>query len=200
MLAGMSHAEYAYGDLPANVEKSTGGGARVAIIAAVVVGAIAIAFGGISLAKNSQTQNASSNSQDYSSTDGSSDSTTTDTYSDPSTSSGSTDSSGNGSSVPANSWAPDDFTEYDDYVAYKWTSDSVEGTCDSCTYATMQVMSHYGCSTISVDMTFFDAEDNEVDYGSEYASNVKAGRRASLEFDTYVDNADTVDVDSITCD
>lgn len=76
--AGMNHAEYVDGDLPAIVGKSTGGGARVAIIAAVAVGAIAIAFGGISLAKNSQTQNASSNSQDYSSTNGSSDSTSTD--------------------------------------------------------------------------------------------------------------------------
>ena len=186
--SGMSHADYAYSDLPPVRKSGLSGGARAAIIAGVLVVVGVLTATGITLANNARNA-ASSASEDYSSdadagdysTDSGDSSTDygTDTY-DP-------------------NWPPTGYSDWDGSVAYKWTTASTESDCDSCTYSTMDVTANYGCDTLYVEVNFLDSSGSIVDWSNDTASSLSAGQIARLEFDTWEDNADQTEVTKITC-
>jgi len=89
--------------------------------------------------------------------------------------------------VKDTSWVPDGFTAYNNNVAYKW---SESGTY-KCSYGKrciqMEVVSKNGCGSLYAELTKHDANDNNVGYTNETTSNLRAGGKAILLFDTFGD-------------
>lgn len=184
--AGMSHAEYAYDNLPPVRKAGLSRGALIGVIAGVLVVAGVLTAAGVTLANNarnaasSSSQDSSSDSLDYSTDSGDSSSDYgTDTY-DP-------------------NWPPAGYTDWDGSVAYKWTTSTTDSDCSDCTYSTMDVTSLYGCDSLYVEVNFTDSTDSVVDWSNDTASYLSAGQTAKLEFDTYEDNADHTTVTEISC-
>lgn len=184
--AGMSHADYAYDNLPPVRKASVSRGALIGIIAGVVAVAAILTATGITLANNARNA-ASSSSEDYSSDSG-----------DYSTDSGDS-SSDYGTDTYDPNWPPAGFTDWDGEVAYKWTTSTTDSSCDGCTYSTMDVTSLYGCDDLYVEVNFTDSSDSVVDWSNDTASYLSAGQIAKLEFDTYEDYADSTEVTEISC-
>ncbi|MDE2386374.1 MAG: zinc ribbon domain-containing protein [Actinomycetales bacterium] len=183
---GMSHAEYAYDNLPPVRKAGLSRGALIGIIAGVLVVAGVLTAAGVTLANNarnaasSSSQDSSSDNLDYSTDNGDSSSDYgTDTY-DP-------------------NWPPAGYTDWDGSVAYKWTTSTTDSDCSDCTYSTMDVTSLYGCDSLYVEVNFTDSTDSVVDWSNDTASYLSAGQTAKLEFDTYEDNADHTTVTEISC-
>lgn len=85
------------------------------------------------------------------------------------------------------SWVPKGFTRYNSKVAIKW-SPSGSYSCsygDSCTQ--LEVVPRVGCGRIYAELTKHDSAGNNVGYTNETTSNVQAGQKAILKFETYGD-------------
>lgn len=184
--AGMSHAEYAYANLPPVRRSGPSRGALIGIIAGVLVVAGVLAATGITLANNARNA-VNSSSEDYSSDN-----------LDYSTDPGDSISDYGTDSYDPN-WPPTGFTDYDGEVAYKWTTSTTDSDCSDCTYSTMDVVSQYGCDSLYVEVNFLDSSGSVVDWSNDTASYLSAGQTAKLEFDTYEDNADQTEITDVSC-
>lgn len=184
--SGMSHADYAYADLPPVRKSGISGGARAAIIAGVLVVVGVLTATGITLANNARNA-ASSSSEDYSSDSG---------VGDYSTDTGSSDY---GTDTYNPDWPPTGFTDYDGEVAYKWTTSTTDSDCSGCTYSTMDVTALYGCDSLYVEVNFLDSTGSIVDWSNDTVSSLSAGQTARLEFDTWEDYADQTEITDVSC-
>ena len=84
-----------------------------------------------------------------------------------------------------NSWVPDGFTRYNSKVAYRW-SPSGSYSCsygDSC--GQMEVVPRRGCSRLYAELNKIDGNGNNVGYTNDSTTNVGAGQKAILKFETY---------------
>ena len=84
-----------------------------------------------------------------------------------------------------NSWVPDGYTRYNSKVAYRW-SPSGSYSCsygDSC--GQMEVVPRRGCSRLYAELNKIDGNGNNVGYTNDSTTNVSAGQKAILKFETY---------------
>ena len=83
------------------------------------------------------------------------------------------------------SWVPSGYTAFNNNVAYKWS----ENGSYSCGYGDrciqMEVVSKEGCDSLYAELSKLDAAGNNVGYTNETTSNVAAGQKAILKFETY---------------
>ncbi|WP_222929016.1 hypothetical protein [Synechococcus sp. TAK9802] len=97
-----------------------------------------------------------------------------------------------------NSWVPDGFTRYNSKVAIRW---SPNGSY-SCSYGQrciqMEVVPRRGCGNLYAELNKIDANGNNVGYTNETTTNVGAGQKAILKFDTY-GTFKTFQVSKISC-
>ena len=97
-----------------------------------------------------------------------------------------------------NSWVPDGFKRFNSNVAIRW-SPSGSYSCDygdSC--GQMEVVARRGCGNLYVELNKLDANGNNVGYTNETTTNVGAGQKAILKFDTY-GTFKTFQVSKISC-
>lgn len=97
-----------------------------------------------------------------------------------------------------NSWVPDGYTRYNSKVAYRW-SPSGSYSCsygDSC--GQMEVVPRRGCSRLYAELNKIDGNGNNVGYTNDSTTNVGAGQKAILKFETY-GNFKTFRVSKISC-
>ena len=96
------------------------------------------------------------------------------------------------------SWVPKGFKAFNNQVAFKW-SDS--GTY-KCSYAEkciqIEVVPKEGCGFLYAELTKNDKAGNNVGFTNETTSNVAAGQKALLLFETYGD-FDTFQLSKISC-
>ena len=87
--------------------------------------------------------------------------------------------------ITDNSWVPTGFTAFNNNVAYKWSEDGSYscGYADRCIQ--MEVVSKEGCGSLYAELSKLDAAGNNVGYTNETTSNVGAGQKAILKFETY---------------
>lgn len=170
-LAGMSHADYAYGGLPAAKSESKRSTALVLTFVGVLLAIIvAIAF---AISLTTQTTSAI---DDGSNGDSSIVLPEIDTWS-----------------------GPDGYTLYDTGIAYKWTTGTTKGDCYDCTFSTVDIVTQSGCSELCVEANFLDADGNNVGWTNDTAKNVKPDAVAKLEFDSYDANANTTEIAKVSC-
>lgn len=97
-----------------------------------------------------------------------------------------------------NSWVPDGYTRYNSKVAYRWSPSGAY----SCSYGDrciqMEVVPRRGCSRLYAELNKIDANGNNVGYTNETTTNVGAGQKAILKFDTY-GTFKTFQVSKISC-
>lgn len=98
-------------------------------------------------------------------------------------------------------WAPSDYTQWDDYLAYKWVTDNYESDCYDCTYWFLEVIAHYDCSNgIYGEITMDDSYGNQVDWSNDSYPSLYANQTAVFEFDHYPYEADmTGTLTTLTC-
>ena len=96
------------------------------------------------------------------------------------------------------SWVPNGFTRYNSKVAIKWTPKGGY----SCSYGDrciqLEVVPRVRCGSIYAELTKHDSAGNNVGYTNETTSNVQAGQKAILKFETY-GNFKTFQLSKISC-
>lgn len=177
---GMSHADYAYGDLPPAPASS--GRSKGAIIA-IAIGAVAVVIAVIAAIGFGQRAALTSSLPRQ-----------TDTYTD---SGSGTDT--NSDSLGTTGWAPAGYTEYGYDLAYMWTTDSHTSDCADCTYWFMDVVANTGCSDIYAEINILDADGNVIDWSNDTVPALAAGQNATLEFNSYETGASSAEVTDLSC-
>lgn len=99
-------------------------------------------------------------------------------------------------------WIPSGFTRYDDSVAYRWM-DSPELKC---TYSGvgsscfgMEVVAHYGCDNLYVELSELDASGASVGFTNDVAVGIPSGGRAKLVFDTFDSGVSKARISKVQC-
>jgi hypothetical protein len=130
----------------------------VAVISVLVIASFAMSAGG-------------SSSNDLSSSDSSiTDETSTDDITE--------------NQVPVD-WAPSGYTQWDDFLAYKWVTESHSSDCSDCTYWFIEVVSHYGCpGGVYAEINMLDGE-SVVDWSNDSIPSLGSENSALLEFVHY---------------
>ena len=97
-----------------------------------------------------------------------------------------------------NSWVPSGFTRYNNKLAIRWSPDGSY----TCSYdqrcIQMEVVPRRGCGNLYAELNKIDANGNNVGYTNETTTNVGAGQKAILKFDTY-GTFKTFQVSKISC-
>jgi len=97
-------------------------------------------------------------------------------------------------------WQPSGFTRWDDKTAYRWLPKGEY----SCSYsrgkcAAAEIVAHYGCLDLYVEVAFYDSSGIQIDWTNETAKGLSAGGKAHLVFDSFEDRASKVEMVKISC-
>jgi len=101
------------------------------------------------------------------------------------------------------SWIPTGFTGYanDDNIAWRWGTKSET----NCTYSSgscwsVMVTTRDGCpSGIYAELAILDKSDVQIDYTNDTTTQVPAGTKAKLTFDTFNEEAETARLSELSC-
>ena len=63
----------------------------------------------------------------------------------------------------------------------------------------MSVTSQSGCSSLYVEITILDSQDNNIGYTNDTTSGLQPGQNAKMVFDTFEDNASSARLAKVSC-
>lgn len=93
-------------------------------------------------------------------------------------------------------WFPKGFSEFQDGIAFKWTT----GSCDFGRCAHALVIAKYGCPNgLYVEVNGFDKSSTQVDYTNDVTSYLAPMKQAKLTFNFTDDSASTVQISKVNC-
>ena len=82
-------------------------------------------------------------------------------------------------------WAPAGYSQWDDYLAYKWVTEDHTSDCSDCSYWFIEVVSHYGCpGGVYAEINMLDG-DSVVDWSNDTVPSLGSSNSALLEFVHY---------------
>jgi hypothetical protein len=82
-------------------------------------------------------------------------------------------------------WAPAGYTQWDDYLAFKWVTDEHTSDCSDCSWWFIEVVSHYGCpGGVYAELNMLDG-DSVVDWSNDTVPSLSSSNSAVLEFVHY---------------
>jgi hypothetical protein len=98
-------------------------------------------------------------------------------------------------------WYPEGFEAFDGSTAYRFLK---YGSEYRCTYSGaycwgVEVVTKSSCSNLYAELTILDGSGRNIGYTNDVASNVRAGERVVLIFDTYEDGADRGRISEMSC-
>jgi hypothetical protein len=99
-------------------------------------------------------------------------------------------------------WAPEGYTQYDEYLAYKFTTDQGKWPCSNCNFWKVTVIANYGCpGGVYAELNMLDSSGTVVEWSNDTVSSLSAGEKAVLVFENYPydDSLDTGELTQLTC-
>jgi len=97
-------------------------------------------------------------------------------------------------------WYPADYTVRSDEIAWRWMPRG-SFTCDSGSRCWgVEVIAHYGCSDVYVELSVIDSADRVVDFANDSIGGLRAGQHGILKPSNYSDAGSLSGrVTSLTC-
>lgn len=87
--------------------------------------------------------------------------------------------------VPVN-WAPDGYTQYDDQLAYKFTTKQGKWPCNDCNFWKVTVIANEGCpGGVYGELNMMDSSGTVQDWTNDSISYLGPGKKAVLKFTHY---------------
>lgn len=83
-------------------------------------------------------------------------------------------------------WAPKGFTQYDDSLAFKYTTNAGAWPCEDCNFWKVTVVANVDCpGGVYAELNMMDSSDTVVDWTNDTVSYLAAGKKAILKFEHY---------------
>lgn len=98
-------------------------------------------------------------------------------------------------------WAPKSFTQLDESIAYKFTTNKGPSPCDYCSFWKVTVIANQNCTSgVYAELNIKDSSGTVVDWTNDSIPYLGAGQKAVLTFETYSDeDVDTGELTKLTC-
>ena len=83
-------------------------------------------------------------------------------------------------------WAPAGYTQADEYLAYKFTTNQGAWPCEDCNFWKVTVIANEDCSGgVYAEMNLLDSAGTIVDWTNDTVPYLAAGQKAILKFEHY---------------
>jgi len=97
-------------------------------------------------------------------------------------------------------WYPKGFNSFDSNIAYRF----LKGSEYKCTLYGgycwgIEIVAKNGCNNLYAELTIFDSADRNIGWTNDSATNVRAGEKVVLVFDSFEDGADTGRLSEVSC-
>lgn len=87
--------------------------------------------------------------------------------------------------APVN-WAPTGYTQWDESLAYKFTTNDGSWPCEDCNFWKVTVLANQDCpGGVYAELNMLDDSDTVVDWTNDTVSYLGAGQKAILKFEHY---------------
>jgi hypothetical protein len=98
-------------------------------------------------------------------------------------------------------WAPKGFTQLDESIAYKYTTNKGSWPCQDCNFLKITVIANVNCSSgVYAEVNFLDS-GTVMDWSNDSIPYLGAGQKAVLTFEhyPYESNIDSGELTKLTC-
>lgn len=99
-------------------------------------------------------------------------------------------------------WAPKSFSQYDEKIAYKFTTAKGSSPCQDCNYWKITVIANYGCTDgVYAELNMMDSSGTVIDWSNDSIPYLGPGQKAVLTFKNYPwdSNLETGQLTKLTC-
>jgi len=98
-------------------------------------------------------------------------------------------------------WYPKGFDSFDSNIAYRFLKYGSEYKCTL--YGAycwgIEIVAKNGCNNLYAELTIFDSADRNIGWTNDSATNVRAGEKVLLVFDSFEDGADKGRLSAVSC-
>jgi hypothetical protein len=98
-------------------------------------------------------------------------------------------------------WYPKGFDSFDSNIAYRFLKYGSEYKCNL--YGAycwgIEIVAKSGCNNLYAELTIFDSAGRNIGWTNDSATNVRAGEKAVLVFDSFEDGVDKGRLSEVTC-
>ena len=83
-------------------------------------------------------------------------------------------------------WAPKSYTQFDESIAYKYTTNKGSSPCQNCNFVKMRIIANVGCPDgVYAELNFKNSSGTVLDWTNDSIPYLGPGEKAILTFENY---------------